>query len=241
MKNKMLHVVICDDSSMIARKIERLVGDEMNKHNVKWSCAVYSNGLELLDSEKPESEELIFLDIEMPTISGLEVAEQLLSCGRNKNIVFVTSHENLVFNSLRYFPFYFLRKDHMEQEISDVIDQFIKKIDQNNKVFEYKIRSNVYRISIIKIGYLAYWNHNITITLLDGEVKEFRGSIKDCEKQLPTNYFFRANNGTIVNLSYCDRLEENYFVMKDGKKIQISRDRRKEAKLRFMKSWREKL
>ena len=68
---------------------------------------------------------------------------------------------------------------------------------------------------------------------------EFRGKIKECEQQLSGLDFFKANKGTFVNLKYCQRLDENGFWMRNGENITVSRERRKDAKMCFMKYRRE--
>lgn len=239
MSEKVLQVLICDDDQLMVEKMRYLVDAELKKHNLRWTFKTYNDGRKLLKEQNTNKEELIFLDIEMPRISGIEVAEQLMQSGRNRNVVFVTSHENLVFTSLKYFPFSFLRKSKMEQEIQEVVAQYVKKYEEAQKEFEYKVRMNVYRVPLTEIGYLTYFEHKITMTLTDGDKKEFRGTIKECEQKLISSHFYKANGGTVVNLRFCEMLEQNCFIMKDGSRIPVSREKKKEAKQRFLRSRRE--
>ena len=65
--------------------------------------------------------------------------------------------------------------------------------------------------------------------------------MKECLNQLKEESFFRVNSGAIVNLRYAKKFEDSYIVMEDNNIIQISREKKKECKERFMKCWRESI
>lgn len=58
-------------------------------------------------------------------------------------------------------------------------------------------------------------------------------------KTIKRGKFFRVNSGAIVNLKYVKKLEDSCIIMESGYSIQLSRDRKKEFKERFMKFWRK--
>lgn len=229
----MLHVTICDDDKIIADKIKDIVEFEMKKREQDFEFHIYERGNDFLKADIL-GEELIFMDIEMPGISGIEVAEQLREDRRNENLIFLTSYEHLVFTSLKCFPFHFMQKDKMEEEMGTVLEEFFTRKRQRRNELEYSIKNEIYHVPINEIMYLTYWEHKITLVLEGGEKQQFRGKIKECEKQLGKEEFFKANQGAIVNLKYCRILNEIGFLMKDKEIIQVSREKKKEAKQVFM-------
>ena len=117
----MIYVSICDDDVIIARKIKKLIEYELSKKGIEFHCNIYISGRRFLEYNKEFKNELIILDIEMPDISGIKIAEYLKKEGRNKNIVFITSYDNLVFRSLECYPYAYIRKKNVEKEIPKII------------------------------------------------------------------------------------------------------------------------
>lgn len=177
----------------------------------------------------------------MPDISGIKIAEYLKKEGRNKNIVFITSYDNLVFRSLECYPFAFIRKKNVETEIPKMIEQFIYRVSKKCSSFLLETPKTTMCIPIENIMYLTYWEHKIELITSTTEKYEFRGTMKECLNQLKEESFFRVNSGAIVNLRYAKKFEDSYIVMEDNNIIQISREKKKECKERFMKCWRESI
>ena len=64
-----------------------------------------------------KSYDLYMIDIQLNHISGFEVAEEIKLAAPQAIIVFCSSHNNLVYDSFHYEPFYFVRKDHLQNDI----------------------------------------------------------------------------------------------------------------------------
>lgn len=235
----MIYVSICDDNEIATQKLKTLIYKEFLLRKIDFECSIYLGGEEFLKANEEKENELIILDIEMPDISGIKIAEQLKENGRNKNIVFLTNYENLVFRSLQCFPFAFIRKKNMEVEIPEMLEQFLIRIEKRKSIFMFSVGKKTLKILSEEIMYLTYWKHKIALVNKDHETYEFRATMRECEEQLKDSYFFRVNSGAIVNLKFGKKLEESCIVMEDDNKIQISREKRKECRLKFMKCWRE--
>lgn len=236
----MIHIKICDDDIATAKKIEKLAQSAFKKKETVCTCEIYGCGMEFLEAEERDGSELIFLDIELPDMSGFEVAEHLKDSGRNQSLIFVADYDNFVFPALEYFPFYFLRKSQLtEESVEKIVKQFLKQKEAEQKVFSYLVRNQAYTVPLKEIACLSCWQHKITLAFTDGTKQCFRGKITECEKQLLSDCFFKANTGTIVNLEYCQGFDGESFVLKSGERILVSRDRRKDAKQSFMRMWRK--
>lgn len=238
----MLHILICDDDKIFAEELKVFVEKEMQMRQIEFESHLFGCGEDFL-KENGCQDELIFMDIELPDISGLTIAQYLKEKNRNRNLIFLTNHDYLVFSSLRCFPFCFMQKSRLAEDIGSVMEEFWKeryKIIEGDRIFEYCIKNQVYHVMADDIMYLTYWEHRISIIMKDGKKIEFRGKIKECEQQLEGLDFFKTNKGTFVNLKYCQRLDENGFWMKNGENISVSRERKKNAKICFMKYRREK-
>ena len=80
----MLHISICDDEQMAAERIQGLIEKELKEQGIVYQMDLFKNGEEFLGQYQIRSEELIFLDIDMPVKSGIEVIEELEEIGRTR-------------------------------------------------------------------------------------------------------------------------------------------------------------
>ena len=102
-----MRIAICDDNVKIHSRLEeevQKIADEM-KVNMEVTC--FSDGESLLDVIKENENEfdILLLDVDMPEVSGLEVAKILREMESNVMIIFVSAYENYVFDSIKYGPF----------------------------------------------------------------------------------------------------------------------------------------
>ena len=86
----MLHISICDDEQMAAERIQGLIEKELKEQGIVYQMDLFKNGEEFLSQYQIRSEELIFLDIDMPVKSGIEVIEELEEIGKNKDVILIT-------------------------------------------------------------------------------------------------------------------------------------------------------
>ena len=105
----MYHIVICDDEKEILQELSEKIKEQFERKNIsaEYSCVDDSRTLmELLQTEKVD---VLFLDIDMPYFSGMDIAGWITENGLNTILVFVTSHDALVYQTFAYRPFGFMR------------------------------------------------------------------------------------------------------------------------------------
>lgn len=147
----MVRASICDDDVIIAQKLKLIIEKEFLSRNIDFMCDIYVDGIKFLENNIESQDELIILDIEMPALNGIEIAEYLKKAGRNKNIVFVTNHENLVFRSLQFYPFSFIRKKDIDEEFPEMLKQFILEISKKNASFMFETKKQWYQCVQIRL------------------------------------------------------------------------------------------
>lgn len=234
----MLHITICDDEHCMAEKMRRIVEQEMEHENILACIELFSNGEEFLNQYQIRDDELIFLDIDMPKKTGLDVIKELEQYNRNKNIVLITNHDHLALESLSYAPFQIIRKVNMEVDIPRAIHRFLKVKKQSESIIEVIAKGRVYHIQKDKISYIEKYSHNIIIHQVGQPEIIVRGNIQDYEVELAGGGFIRIQAGYIVNLKYCNYIIKNEIVLRDNTKLSISRERRKAVREQFMISRR---
>lgn len=113
----MINIAVCDDEKYIAEKIKKMIEDFFKKKNTDISIAVYFAGEELL--KRHERTDIIFLDIGMREMDGIETAKRLRAKGFQGFLVFITVLKEMVFQSFEAEPFDYLvkpvREEHFEK------------------------------------------------------------------------------------------------------------------------------
>lgn len=230
----MLYIAICDDDELIIAKMRDIIEATLEQANIPISIEQFTNGEEFITQYQIRDDELIFLDIDMPIKSGLDVISELEKFDRNKNIILITNHDHLALESLSYAPFQIIRKINMVADIPKAIARYIKVQKQNDSIIEFAGKGKVYHIRKDKITYIEKCSHHIIIHRIGEQDITVRGNIQDCEAELAGGGFVRIHTGYIVNLKHCNYIEKNEIILMDGTKLPISRERKKVTKEQFM-------
>ena len=101
-----MKIYICDDEPKILSDISSKVKDTLSGFDI----SEFTSGKSLLEAIAENSCDILLLDIDMPEISGLDIAKELAMMTEKPLLVFVTSHDELVYDSFKFHPFGFVRK-----------------------------------------------------------------------------------------------------------------------------------
>ena len=181
--------------------------------------------------------DVVFLDIDMPILRGMDIAESLLNEEYKGLLIFVTSHDSLVYSSFKYHPFGFIRKSYFDDEIEEVISRIIDEISHRDCIFTYKTNDGIYRVNISEILYFESESNYLLIHLTD-KVHKFRSTMSQLEMELSENGFIRIQKGFLVNQKYIEIIRKDEIVMSDNTIISISRTNKEVIKEKIMRYMR---
>ena len=117
----MINIAVCDDEKCMSEKIENLAEDFFRKKNTDISVAKYSSGEELLKSN--ERIDILFLDIGMRGMDGIDTARRLRAHGYNGFLIFITVLKEMVFQSFEVQPFDYLVKPVQEEQFEKTMER----------------------------------------------------------------------------------------------------------------------
>ena len=115
-----MYIAICDDDSKITSRLESGIREIFKNLKDDVDVSVFFYGTDLIDTIKKEKihYDILLLDVDMPNISGLEVAKILRETNEDIIIIFISSYEKYVFDSFEYNPFRYIRKNRIKEELS---------------------------------------------------------------------------------------------------------------------------
>ncbi|MDE7212104.1 MAG: LytTR family DNA-binding domain-containing protein, partial [Lachnospiraceae bacterium] len=123
-------VFICDDEPEMLQRLLASVKGIWKDSEVR----VFSDGSDLQDAlQKADGCDILLLDIDMPGLTGLDIARNLSGMQKRPLLAFVTSHDELVYDSLQFHPFGFVRKSHMDTELEKLLKDCVKELSVKEK------------------------------------------------------------------------------------------------------------
>lgn len=234
----LIYISICDDDKKMAEKLRTFILKKFSAHGYRCQFRIYQDKESFYQNYQEEDPELIFLNMEMPGVTGMQIAEYLKEKRRNRNMILISGNETFDFQYRKYVPLAFIGKDEVMTETGALIEEVLACIKQ--KAFIVKMHHKIHRICLEDIMYLDYWKHQILLVAARNQRYQFCGSLKECEQQLCGECFFRVNSGTIVNLDYVKELNSTYIIMEDQKQIVVSREKRKMFREKFINYQRKR-
>lgn len=233
----MIKVALCDDDLKILDDLSLKIAAAFE--NIKCEIDLYQTDspFELLDHLKSTAVDVLFLDIDMPEISGMDIAQNLPDSGMQTLLVFVTSHDALVYKSFKYHPFGFIRKAYFEEEISAVVSSAVDEIRKNSDTFSFKANDGFYIVKLTDILYFESESNYIHVHTAD-QIYRFRGTLSSIEKELVPKGFIRTHKGFLVNQKHIYSIKSDDIVLSDKEVLPIGRTNKENVKSLIMRYMR---
>lgn len=216
----MIRIAMCDDDKDFLEKLKLSVAKYFSSKNDELDITVFSDGSSFLSHNADYN--AVFLDIDMPDIGGFEIAEQLSG---ETLIIFITTHDELVYSSLKFRPFRFIRKAYLEEELPETLDDVDKEISRlgKSKKFMLQTKNGEVLLNVNDIKYIEIYTHTIHIYTADNKILDCYGSLSVLEKQLDSFDFVRTHKSYLVNCKYIFSIEKNRITLDDKTAIPLSR------------------
>lgn len=229
-----MKIYICDDEPQMLKSISERV------KAILPDCIVeeFSDSRALLERLKLSGCDLLLLDIDMPKVNGLDIAKQLDLCLEKPLLVFVTSHDELVYDSLTFHPFGFVRKGHIDKELERTLKDCKRELSQRDIYFTFKSGGEDIRLKISEMLYFESQGNYLNLYTAD-QVYRIRNTIAAVEETLSEKGFIRFHRGFLVNQQAVKVLGPEEAQLVTGDIIPIGRSYGEEAKRQLVRYMRK--
>ena len=227
-----MNIALCDDEAKILDETASFIKQEFPQCKVQ----AFSSGESFISSTQ-ERPDVLLLDIDMPGMNGMEVASMLTQEKAQTLIVFVTAHDELVYDSFKYHPFAFVRKKYLTDELRNVLNDCKKEIAGRNRSFLFQTVSKTINLAQSDILYFESQANYLVVYTKDGEYR-LRSTMANIEKELQSSDFLRIHKGFLVNLEHIKILKSDTLELDSGAKLPIGKsysESAKESILRYMR------
>ncbi|WP_286082275.1 LytR/AlgR family response regulator transcription factor [Parablautia intestinalis] len=235
----MIRIAICDDEKHMSDHIRSFVSDFFRKKNREISLRMFSSGEELLSYNGQI--DILFLDIQMKEMDGMETARKLRADQFRGFLVFITVLKEMVFQSFEVQAYDYLVKPVDKKQFEKTMERLYASMQHKNASEDSLLVQRGYEGRIIRedeIVFCEIIDRKIYLNLASGEVVDYYERIEKLETKLD-NRFYRCHRSYLINLKHLKGYKNGTAYMDNGKEIPVSRLRSKEFSgvvLQYMKN-----
>lgn len=235
----MLNIAICDDDEIYGKEIEKIISNYCEERNIEYQAEIFLSGNDLLLSQEKVSRfQVVYLDISMSGLNGIQVAEKLRRWCKDIYIVFVTSYIDFSLEGYRVEALRYIMKDYntLQSGIVESLDALFQKIKLRSDTKEFCFREGMRKIPLRQIEMIESNLHDLyfTVNLHSVEKKyTMAGKLNDMQMILPDD-FIRIHQSYLVNICYIQDVSNYQAIFKNGRILPIARSKYRDVKERFL-------
>ena len=233
----MIRIAICDDEKHMSDHIRAMASDFFRKKNREIQLRTFLSGEELLNYDGQI--DILFLDIQMNGMDGLETARKLRAGKFRGVLIFITVLKEMVFQSFEVQAYDYLVKPVDEKQFGKTMERLYASM-QNTSEDSLLVQQGYERRIVPKdeIVFCEVIDRKIYLNLASGEVVDYYERIENLETKLGS-HFFRCHRSYLINLKHLKGYKNGTAYMDNHKEIPVSRLRSREFSgvvLQYMKN-----
>ena len=212
-----IKVLIADDEigmRLVLRKIiEKIEGFQIVGEAEDGNSALF-----LVEELDPQ---VIFLDIEMNGLNGVETAKIIRNDHKKSIIIFITAYSDFVFQGYEVQALNYILKPYKPEKIADVLNQALAVLNQRQDIF-YAIeqKSGTHKLNLTSTIYFSSDKRKVYAVTTTDNI-EFYDKLDELFKKLPS-FFIRIHQRYIININFASAVEGNEVIV-NGETLPVSR------------------
>ncbi len=232
-----LNISVVDDFQPDCERIEEYIDRYFsNRRNKTIRVRRFSNAEEFLKIYRKGEFQLIFLDIVMGEMNGLELADRLRKSDKELCIIFMSTTRDYVFMSFTVNPQGYLCKPYEYPAFAEVMDRTLQKLFANEKLLKVQISNTKIEVSANEVISVLSNNHSVELKMITGETLKSNMLFSEYKSFLENEpNFLECSRGIIINMDYASQINGDTRIMQDETVYPVRRRGRKDITAKFTK------
>lgn len=226
MNKRKMKVAIVEDDAAFATRLEKYFAKFETETERGFVIDKFDTGLKFLSS-MDNGYDVVFMDIDLPKLGGMETAKALYETDKNARIIFCTNLAQYAIKGYEVEALDFMVKPvnyaTFRIKMERAAEKIVNSVDDKIVV---KSAEGMIRLSVRDVYYVESVQHYIAYHTASG-ITEERGKISDAEERLKGYGFMRSVSGILVNLEHVTKITQTSVFVEDTE-LPLSRRRRKE-------------
>ena len=224
-ESTMIRIAIVEDSEETRLELQRMISEYGKEKEMHFLFSLFSNGVNFISDYTPQYD-LVFMDIDMPLLNGLETAKLLRKLDSDVGLVFVTNLGKYAIAGYDVGAIGFIVKPLNYAALSVKLQRILTKVREEAEPFlTVSSRSGLIKVALSDIYYISVDGRYVILHTKTGDIEDHK-SMKQMEKELESHDFIRCDNSSMVNLKYISEINAQGAIV-NGRLIPCSRNGRK--------------
>lgn len=230
---------VCDDAKKEAEITKEKILNIYANCGFRCEVTVYNKGHHLMSAiEDNRNINLLVVDVEIPDVSGLDIARAVKTLGRKCVVIFLTSHSDYAVDGYELGVFRFIPKNRIEEMFERALLDAAEKINRTfRKTFLIQHQDTIEKVYYDDINYITKDGKNSVIHLTNKHTIQVRKTLVDIFEELNSREFIYIDRGCIANIDNVWKVDKKDWVCANGIKLQMSGAVRSTIKEKLFTYW----
>nr|WP_294524814.1 LytTR family DNA-binding domain-containing protein [uncultured Blautia sp.] len=218
-----MNIALIDDMPQALTHTQELIRQFASSCNMDFSITCYSSSEELLADFTPHKYSILFIDIYMDGLTGIEAAQQIRLQDDSCLIIFLTSSNDHLPQAFRCHAFDYLQKPATQEDISRVLRDAMRLLRTEIQYLEFTCSRQTIRVPYTEIVSILSDDHRTIVT--DHKGNRYDPLIGFSKLTAPLeneSRFCLINRGILVNMDYISGFDSNLCILSGGQKLPVS-------------------
>ena len=221
----MTRIAIVEDEAAVREQLTGYVQRYTRQYGTPFEVSAFASGVEILEEYRPVYD-IIFLDVEMPHLDGMETARRIRALDSDVLLIFITNMAQYAIKGYAVQALDYILKPLSYYAFCQRMNHVRELLERRQKHYlTVPCAGGVQKLDASDIYYVEICDHDLLFHTKQGEVHS-TGSMRDVEQKLPPENFFRSSKAYLVNLEHVDGIQDEDAIV-NGDRVQISRAKRK--------------
>lgn len=230
-----LNIAICDDEPYYRNYIEFLIREYLSGEDVLFCIKQFQSGSDFCeDPENTRRFDIIFLDIEMTGMNGMETAYFIRKRNSETDIVFITAVSDYVFEGYRVNAVRYIMKNNLEELFPECMADIMKRRRYRVHKMQFSFVGGERTVLLDEILYIESQSHKLKFKTKEGILFMY-DRIDELESRLEKFCFVRCHQSFLVNMRHIEKFRNYRAYLSDGSEIPVARPKYSEVKRDFLR------